>query len=489
MGAHLERLLPRVGATALADRRWFAGKGRAIATVSLHDHAEIPGRATGELPAVLAIVDVGYVGGGSERYLLPLLLDEDDRPGSTEAEAEFRMRDPDGSAVLREPRDGEGVWAALAELLATGADLSGSRGVMRLRAARPAGGADGGTGPSAAARERRQSGEQSNTSVVVDERFFLKCYRRLDDGLNPEVEVLEFLARHSFDRTPALIGSAIYESRSGEAPSGIAILQELVADARDAWEFMVDAARAWIATDGGEAGRRRAEEAADGIGIVTGRLHAALASEPADARFPVRDATADDRSTWHAAAVQQLEGALGVLSGGDAPVRALESRVRGALAPLAGAGAPATLMRTHGDYHLGQLLQRRDGFVVIDFEGEPARALAERTRPQSPLKDLAGMLRSFGYAAGTARREAEGSGGGSGVARAAGEWLSVTRARFLSAYREATTGAEGLGAEIDADVLRAFEVEKACYEIRYEANNRPDWLWLPLEGLTALIRG
>ena len=421
-------------------------------------------------PLLLAIVAVSYLGGGVQRYLLPLVTELDHT--AVAVAGEFRIADPQGGATLREPRDGEGAWAALAELVTRGVDLQGARGTFRFTPGR------GRVREAASTRgERRLTGEQSHTSVVIGETLFLKCYRRLDEGLNPEVEILDFLDRHAFDRTPALLGSATYQP-GGSQPSGIAILQELVIGGRDAWESTLELARTWISSGGRAPERERTETSAVGIGSLTGRLHATLASDPTDPRFPVRSATDDERRGWHASALRQLEGAVGAVSAADGQsLRSLEAAVRRALAPLADSRADRTVIRTHGDFHLGQLLQRGDGFLVVDFEGEPARPLAERRVPQSPLKDVAGMLRSFDYAA----RTVEGIGGRD----VAGGWLGAMRRRFLDAYRASVAGS-GITPEIDADLLRAFEVEKACYEIRYEAANRPDWVWLPIAGLRTL---
>jgi trehalose synthase-fused probable maltokinase len=209
---------------------------------------------------------------------------------------------------------------------------------------------------------------------------------------------------------------------------------------------------------------------AERIGDLTARLHRALASRPGDPAFPSRAATDGETAGWRASAERELARATGALSGADqvrlvslAP--SVHARFADAFGSAAGAAA---VSRVHGDYHLGQLLARPDGgFSVIDFEGEPARTLVERRAPSSPLRDVAGMLRSFDYAARTAERE-EGL--------EADAWLADARGAFLAAYGDADPG-----------LLDAFELEKACYELRYEAGMRPDWLWLPLAAVERLV--
>jgi trehalose synthase-fused probable maltokinase len=209
---------------------------------------------------------------------------------------------------------------------------------------------------------------------------------------------------------------------------------------------------------------------AERIGDLTARLHRALASRPGDVGFPARPVTIEETADWRASAERQAALAVDSVGGTEHEhLVALAPAVRARFADAFGsATSNASVSRIHGDLHLGQLLARPDGgFAVIDFEGEPSRPLAERRGPTSPLRDVAGMLRSLDYAARTAERE-------SGLA--ADPWLIRARDAFLGAY----------GA-VDPALLSAFELEKACYEIRYEAAMRPDWLWLPLAAVERLV--
>jgi len=414
----------------LHSQRWFRSKNRPIASVAEHDRAPLGSTAA------LVVLEVAYADAGPpDHYLVPT-IDE------------------------REPRDGEGAWAAITGVIADGATLEGARGRF-VGAPRPAIGAL----MPAGLTERRLGVEQTNTSAVVGDRLILKIYRLLEAGENPDVEVSAFLADAGFTDTPAPAGSLTYETDTESAAA--AMLQAYVPSRGDAWATMLAAL-----ADGPEPG----VELAARIGELTARMHAALASRPRDPAFPARAASVAETAAWRSAAEAQLAQAVGAVSG--EAHRRMVAVAPGATARFADTFGSATgearVSRVHGDYHLGQLLARTDGgFSVIDFEGEPARPLAERRATSSPLRDVAGMLRSLDYAARTAERAQRGFD--------AEAWSSVAREAFMAAY-----GAIGPD---DAGLLEAFELEKACYEVRYEANNRPDWLWLPLAAVERLVTG
>ena len=399
----------------LASARWFRAKHRRIATIREVDRADVG-------PGALVIVEVRYADGDDpDLYLLPEI---------------------DG----REPADGDGFWTALVEAIARSATFgnfvaTGSPGTL--------------DGPMT---ERRLGVEQSNSSVVLGERWILKLYRLLEPGENPDLEVGAFLTDVGFADTPAVAGGLRYATGGERATA--AMLQAFVPSTGDGWARMLDA----LAEDPDGALTIAAE-----VGAVTSRMHAALASRPADPAFPARVATVAETAAWRASAEEQLAQAIASLSG-DAHDRlvALAPRIRAGFADAFGSATGDEIVtRIHGDYHLGQLVARRDGgFSIIDFEGEPARPLADRRLPTSPLRDVAGMLRSLDYAARTAERT---------TPLAAATWLPEARDAFLGAY-----GAVG-------PLVDAFELEKACYEVRYEASNRPNWLWLPLAAIGRLV--
>jgi trehalose synthase-fused probable maltokinase len=435
----LTHRVPGLDAEWIAGQRWFRAKTRRVGEVTLHDSAELPDGA-----GWLLVLGVGYQEGGGDRYLVPAVADGD---------------------VFREPQDGEGTWRTLAATIAAGAELASRGG--RFASEPSAALSDllpGGAAEAAALDERRLAVEQSNSSAILGDRLFLKLYRLLEPGINPEVEVSAFLTAAGFRHAPVLAGSSRYLPDGGE-PSAAVLLQGLVHARGDAWSWMLGRLAAGF--DGAAEGVAGAAQ----IAGVTAELHAALASNPDAPGFPVRAATADERAAWRVSAEAQLAGAIEALAGEERlRLEELAPRVADRLAAMDEAGE-VRVTRIHGDYHLGQLLTTEGGFAVIDFEGEPARPLAERRRPGSPLRDLAGMLRSLDYAARTAQRNGA-------MALEPDGWLLDARAAFLSTYGELPPGGE--------DLLAAFELEKACYEVRYEANNRPDWTWLPLAALERL---
>jgi predicted trehalose synthase len=424
-------------ATWLASRRWFRSKSRPLRSVTVHEAAPLPGSGD------LVILAAAFADGGEERYMVPAL------PA------------PNG---YREPADGDGMWRAMvAAMVDGGLDVAGRHGRfalepgLALRSLLP-----GGRAQADELEERSLGVEQSNTSVWLGDRLVLKVYRLLEPGTNPEIEVTEFLTSAGFTHAPLAAGSVRYLEDDAE-PSGAAVVQSLVPSRGDAWAWMLDR----LGSPPG--GPVEAVAAAAQIGGITADLHAALQSEPDHPDFPSRPASADELATWQRGAVVQLEAAIATLEGKDRErLAAVETSARHIFDSIADAQG-AWVSRVHGDYHLGQLLATDAGFVVTDFEGEPARPLAERRRPASPLRDVAGMLRSLDYAAHTVRGMHEGFDPDA--------WLPDARTALLAAY----------GGEADPRLLRAFELEKACYEIRYEANFRPGWVTLPLGAVQRLV--
>ena len=435
--SRLQRLAAAFTPDWLVAQRWYRTKSRGVAAVELVDAARLNGT-----PAWLLVLEATDAAATSSRYVVPAVSDRD---------------------AFREPHDGEEVWRTLAALMLEGGELDGAAGRWSFTptdaAARLL---PGGAGALAGMTERRLGVEQSNTSVALGRALMLKLYRLLEPGANPEVEVNAFLTDVGFGEAPALAGSMTYVL--GDVPHAAGMLQQLVAAHGDAW--------AWV-RERLAAGAKGAAEAIQGIGRVgqlTADMHAALASRPAAPEFPSRAATAEEVAGWRASAERQLASAIEVLDPATQPrLVALTPKLSARFAALSGSGA-ALVSRIHGDYHLGQLLRTDEGFVVIDFEGEPARPLAERRALASPLRDVAGMLRSLDYAAHSALD-----------APAAAAWLADARDAFLDGYGGIS------GAEVP--LLAAFELEKACYEVVYEANNRPDWIWLPLGALERLARG
>jgi trehalose synthase-fused probable maltokinase len=423
----------------LASRRWFRSKARRLDSVQVVDAVELSGDAR------LVVLAARYADGGEERYLVPAVAGPHD--------------------ALREPKDGEGAWSAMAAAMAEGSEVAGRTGRFAFRATPALADLLAGSASEAAELpERRLDVEQSNTSVQLGDHLILKVYRALEAGITPEIEVSAFLTEVGFRWAPPLAGHATWQPAQGE-PSAAAMLQALVPSRGDGWRWIL------AGLSNPPQGPQEALAAAAQIGGITAELHAALASRPAEPEFGIGAAGADEVAAWRRSAERCLDEALDAVSGPDRQrLEAVADRIRARFAAIEAAEGTRT-SRIHGDYHLGQLLRTDSGFMVIDFEGEPARRLAERRRPASPLRDVAGMLRSFDYAARTAARE-----GREGLDVQA--WLADARSALLVAYGGVTSDSEPL--------LVAFEAEKACYEVRYEANNRPEWTWLPLEALEEL---
>jgi trehalose synthase-fused probable maltokinase len=420
----------------LASRRWFRHKTQAIESVSVEDSAAL---GTG---CVLQVMAARLATGELVRYFVP-------------------ARVADGA--VREPEDGEGAWRGLVGWLLNGRPVPTEHGsfvphsTAEMNRLLP-----GGSAEAAGLEEHRLGAQQSNSSVRLGERLILKLYRFAEPGTNPEVEVCAFLGEAGFRHVPPVAGWIEYCPADGP-PAATAMLQELVPARGDGWSWMLDRLGAQ------PRGPAEALAAVAQIGGVTAELHAALRSRPAAPGFEAGPATPADLERWRAVALGQLDGALSAVAADDRQLlQRVAAEARDALDAIPDATS-AISSRIHGDYHLGQLLATEGGFVVIDFEGEPARPLEERRRPASPLRDVASMLRSLDYAA----RTAETAAGGADLSA----WLADARDAFLAAYGDAP----------DAKLLRAFEIEKACYEIRYEANNRPDWAWLPLQALQRLV--
>ena len=467
----------------LASRRWFAAKGEVPSSARLaHAFQLAP-------DAALALVDVasGERGERRDRYLIPFLLSD---------------------GVIREAVEGDGAWRALAAAIGEGRTI-------------PAMGRDGGSVPAAAAGQvdaalvcRPSAGfaaawedepgalakaveaplgrDQSNTSTVLGGRLLLKAYRRLQPGLNPDLELTAYLSEEAaFPGVPRLAGWAEAVTRDGGVAT-VAMLQAFVADADDAYERTAEFLADLVAAPGSVSLEWATEVAAD-LGTLVAGLHAALVAPPAEAPdLAPRTASHDELKAWRLDALRNLNLAIPAVTAVDAEAGAELKREASAIAarvsPFEAIATAPLVMRIHADLHLGQILVGDDGYRVIDFEGEPIRPIDERRRPDSPLRDVASMLRSIDHVARSARRRAERRRGGS-IERPGLDveaWIERSRQRFLAAYAD---GLRRSGAPIilDLDLLDAFEVTKEAYEFVYAATVLPSWLWAPREGMRWLL--
>ena len=313
--------------------------------------------------------------------------------------------------------------------------------------------------------------EQSNSSLVVDGRWILKVFRRVQDGTNPELEVLRFLGDRAAAHVPRLAGW--YELRDGSTEATLGVLQALVPDAADGWGWVLDRLP-W-----------RPQETVDAmhqIGTVVAAVHRTLADGDAADGFGTTPGGTETSRTIAEGIAADADRVAAVLPADRAEVRTLLDDAGRLAASIADGLDSGSQIRVHGDLHLGQLLVSPAGWTVIDWEGEPSRTLAERRAHQPALRDVAGLLRSLSYAVATAQR---GSAG-----RPLGGWLAAARAALLDGYLEHADPAllppSAVGIR---DQLVLLELEKLVYEVGYEAANRPGWLDIPVSGLAAAVAG
>jgi maltose alpha-D-glucosyltransferase / alpha-amylase len=519
-GAHrLETiLLPEF----LPKQRWFGSKSRHVGVTRIIDWTVLqPSKCA------LALVEVQYDGGGAETYLLLLGMmfgeSADELRKATPNAVISPVISREGSGILHDGIYDDDACAALLWLIENSHETQMKRGTMRGL-------------PGAAFQEirgtdplpvRRSSAEQSNTSVLYDDRLILKLFRRQQPGPNPDVEVGRYLTEKAhFQGTPPLAGSIEYAPAEGE-PSTLVMLQGLVANEGDAWKWTLEeveryyeecapipfpeAAAAELQNPAELSQNPPSQLARDHIGIYlesaatlgrrTAELHLALAQPTGDPAFAPEPLTSSDLQNLRADLRKQAASVFEVLKGSmsqlpddviDIAALVLSRRrpILDHFRLLATDSLNAERTRIHGDYHLGQILRSKTDFVILDFEGEPARPIAERRAKQSPLKDVAGMLRSFSYAAYatlinyTARRPED-------VARLepwARLWERSIAGEFLRAYREKALAATFLPSD-DNDfrkLLDAHLLDKALYELLYELNNRPAWVRIPLLGILSL---
>jgi maltose alpha-D-glucosyltransferase/alpha-amylase len=460
----LETALPEY----LPRQRWFGGKSRRIRKVRVTDWGELEG-------AAVMFLEVDYESGPSEGYLAPLI----ERDGA-----------------LQDALQDDALCARLLRLK----ELPTARGTIFARISDDS---------ASSLPIRRGSAEQSNSSIIYGDRLILKLFRRQQPGPNPDIEIGKYLAENTtFDRVPPFMGSIEYTGPSGES-SAIAIVQGLVSHEGDGWtwttreleRYYENCARAELPKDADSARDLVGGylEAAALLGRRTAELHVALGTETDDPAFSAEPFAADDLETMVGQIRSEATVALDLLESHisrlpvalrDMATFALEKRPRIAerLQFAAKSYDYGKRIRTHGDYHLGQVLRTRNDFVILDFEGEPARPLAQRRAKYSPVRDVAGMLRSFSYAANSMlMKNPERLASLEAWARV---WENAVIEAFLSAYY--AIGAEGnflpqspgdFRALLDASLL-----EKAMYELTYELNNRPGWVRIPMAGILALLQ-
>jgi maltokinase len=441
----------------IVSQRWFGSKAREVAHIDVVE--AIPLR-TEPPELVLALVEARFGEGTHETYQVPIGL----RPAE-EGWSE-RVIFENGEWTVYDALADPAAGRELLHRMRAGSAETVEDGTLRFRWAASAGAELGGT-----VDVRPVGVEQSNSSIVFGDALILKAFRRVEPGVNPELELLRFLSERGFPNIAVLAGWYEFEGRFIDATLGI--LQEYLAGARDGWELALEQ----VASD------------PDGflqdlhaLGAVTGDLHTALGSDNANPDFAPDEPSQEALSLLTADVDEQIERIFLDLPEVDAigPIAGRGQDVREKLQALSHIGAGGRVIRTHGDFHLGQTMLSQRGWVILDFEGEPARPLPERRLKRSPLRDVAGMLRSFSYVTAGARllRGVE----------VPPDWEDRARDAFLDGYF--TRVEPSLLPPGDAptrQLLAVFELEKAVYELRYELNNRPDWVGIPVAGIARLL--
>jgi maltose alpha-D-glucosyltransferase / alpha-amylase len=499
--AQLEHeILPRY----LESQRWYGAKGETIKRAELTDHVlwEAAGRQW--------LIALAAIGGGAEpaTYLLPLALawedGEEERVRALAPATIAKVRQQANVGVLADAFADEAFCRALVAAIGAGEEVATAHARLRFvstRAFAEIVGADSGTLPVKPAQA-----QSSNTVVALGERLFLKGYRRLRAGVNSELEIGRFLTEVAHFANCVPLAGAIESVAADGKSTTLALLQAYVPNQGDGWSYTLNYLERFLDQ------WRTAEEAPPAdvhggyLSLIstlarrTAELHRALALSTGDPAFEPEAVTAEDLAAWRArvqeeatATLDLLERRLGELTlmvrNNARTLLDLRGRLPARIeAPTAAAG-PGLKIRYHGDYHLGQVLLAKNDFVIIDFEGEPTRPFAERRQKHSPLRDIAGMLRSFNYAHWTGLRSAvQGHEDMKRLAPLAEGWESEVRREFLKAYEEGSreSGLYASFEEVHA-LLNLFEMEKAFYELRYELNNRPGWVDIPLQGILGLI--
>ena len=510
----------------IPQRRWFGGKARRIKTATITDVVSVPGA---EGNSYLTSVVIGYAEGDPDTYMLPVAYaNAAEAPHILErwpqsAVAWIRNQGEDARGLLYDalgpPNFAEAILGAIARRRRAAGGMgtlvgSTTRAFARLR------------GPETIRLEAQLSvAEQSNNSVIFGERLMLKVFRRLEEGVNPELEVGRFLTeKTTFSHIAPLAGSLEYRRAKGE-PISIAILQAYVPNQGDAWQYtlntlahfftapeLVGAQPPAMPRSLLEASKLEPSEIASKViggyldsarllGRRTAELHAALASDPDDPAFaPERITALDQRSIYQSLsglsmrATDLLRTQLNKLPA-DArdegrKVLELESRITHILKSFLARRLNTTRIRVHGDYHLGQVLYTGHDFVIIDFEGEPTRSLYERRLKRLAMRDVAGMLRSFSYASQAALRSEHAPAGRLAELHSWSRfWADSVSAVFLKSYLS-TAGSASWVPQSQEDLelqLTTMLLEKALYELRYEMNLRPDWVRIPLRGILDLV--
>jgi maltose alpha-D-glucosyltransferase/alpha-amylase len=526
--------LTRVLPTYLKHRRWFRSKSRSIVSVTVREAIPL-GRE--ESAVMLALIQVDFREGDPETYVLPLALGsgEDARQRDQQTPqaviAYTKVMGTGEEGILYDAAYGPHFPRHLIDLFNRRKDIPGTAGTLRSypeRASRQT--------PSSNELVATVSGaEQSNTSLIYGSEYICKMFRKLDNGPNPELEISRVLSEQAdFSNAPKLLSVLEYQYGKQD-PAALATLHRFVPHQGDAWALTRDALESFyelclalplpqnpgdVWTDpaalleGSLMTKARAPipgalaELAGGFPVLvrllgqrTAELHLALSNQPSDPQFaPEPFTTMHQRSLYESTRTRLKRAVTFIRRQSDslperdqqtvAQLLRRQGEFDSVLRRMVDSRIDALKIRIHGDYHLGQVLFTGKDFIIIDFEGEPGRTLAERRFKYCALRDVASMLRSLDYAALSALRA--GSVRPADIERLepwARAWSAWMSAAFIQSYLT-TVGKRGLVPESEADTAALMDfylLDKCLYELDYEFNNRPDWVSIPLFGLVGLL--
>jgi maltose alpha-D-glucosyltransferase / alpha-amylase len=524
---NIKALEERVLGGYLIKMRWFGGKGRIMETIRVVKHARIP---LPEDHALILLIEVSYDSGLPETYQLPVAFAKGE--SATKIADNFpqavicRLKVGEEEGILYDAIYGNDLQQVIIQKMSANQSISlknskidfyGNKDLKRH------------VQNQNKITPRVLSGEQSNTSVIFDNRYFLKMFRKVDRAINPDLEIVQFLTEHAkFKNVPAFVGAV--EWKYENEGMVMVLMQEVIEGSSDAWTYMIDRLDDFNERILTEKGERILPEmvgsildpvgyedipdvmkellegaVAEGarlLGIRTGEMHLALASGTDFPNFQPEPYSLHYQRSLYAGLQSLVRGTfhnqvrnLSKLSD-EARVEAeevlsMKDDILNIFKNIYKKKIDVEKIRIHGDYHLGQVLFTGKDFIITDFEGEPARSYSERRLKRSPLRDVAGMIRSFHYAAyggllldNQIRKEDINH-----LVPYAEQWFHYMSGFFMKAYLETVKGSAFIPkSQEDLHILMTtFRLEKAVYELNYELNNRPDWVIIPLRGIKALV--
>ncbi|MFC7513822.1 maltose alpha-D-glucosyltransferase [Herbaspirillum sp. GCM10030257] len=499
----------------LPKRRWYAGKQEKLRSVRIALATGLPASQVRPniMPTMLAEIET-KTAHGTERYLMPLgfIREEDIVTALPQQLALARVRRGRNVGLLTDGFVLDSFAYVIIELLRAQAKVASEDGEICFIPTGELDKIDIGKEPTV----RRMSAEQSNSSLILEDAMVLKVIRHIQPGVHPEAEMGRYLTSLGYANAPPMLGEVTRIATDG-TPYTMIMLQRFIHNQGDAWQWILDTLTRWIqqttiteTISGTETTTELAEMSNPGDDLVEisavlgrrlGEMHNALATPTDNPDFAPEAATADDAEEWAVGARRQIEAAFAVMAStkewsNDAEAKRVErliaqrERILERVDALAAAGVGTLRIRIHGDFHLGQVLVAQGDVYIVDFEGEPAKPLDQRRGKSSPLRDVAGLLRSFDYAAAFA-----GTSGPADLSESAElrkqqilrDFGPMCQDAFLRGYHDAVSnGPMQMSEAAERSLTQLFVLEKAAYEVCYEAANRPTWIPVPVNGLAKI---